>query len=94
MNNILMRAPDLIYNNIGEDVVILGKDGEELITLNSTAAFIWKLCDGKVSENDVVNMLYEQFSADYETIQNDVHETISLFINKGLLERSNNQGVN
>ena len=93
MNIRVKRSPDIIYNKIGEDIVILGRSGEELITLNSTAAIIWELCDGEENENDIVNILYGQFSADYETIRCDVHEIISMLQNKGLLEPLNNPDI-
>ena len=85
MANKLTQTTDITCTRIEDKVVLLGKDGKELITLNSTAAFIWELCNGEMTEQEITATLYEQFSADYAQISQDVKRTISHLTDMGLL---------
>lgn len=86
MKKKILQTPDINCTKIDNSIVLLSKDGRELITLNSTAACIWELCNGEMSEDEITEKLYEQFSADYKQISKDVRSIINRLTNMGLLE--------
>ena len=84
----MKRARDVIWREIDDDVVIIKEDGTELITLNSTAAFIWKQCDGERDAGDIAAMLEEQYTAGFDEIYTDVVAAQTRLENAGLLEKA------
>jgi hypothetical protein len=82
------RVPDVIWRKIDDKVVIIGDQGTELITLNSTAAYIWERCDGTMNANDIAKMMQEQFTASLEEIYDDVIAVLKRLGDKGFLKKS------
>jgi hypothetical protein len=82
------RDPDVIWRKIDDNVVILSHYSTEpaLITLNSTAAYIWELCDGTMNARDIAMMMQEQFTASYEEIYDDVVTVLNRLADKGFLK--------
>lgn len=85
MDNRIERVSGVIWNSIDDDVVIIGDDGTELVTLNSTAASIWKLSNGDMNARDIATKLQEQFSVDFKDVYNDVIDTINKLGEMGYL---------
>lgn len=65
------------------DVIILNSETEELKLLNPTAAFIWGLCDGEHSVENIVGLMLDTFDVEREQCESDIKD---LF--KQLEERS------
>ena len=84
----LERDPDVIWRKFDDKVVIISGEGTELITLNSTAAYIWEQCDGTRNAKDIANMMQEQFAAGIEEICDDVTIVLKKLLDKGFLKRS------
>jgi len=61
--------------DVNEEVAVTSLSGETF-WLNETAAFIWKLCDGKHSIKDIVDSLIEGYDVDRSTAIDDVFEII------------------
>ena len=59
----------------------------KLITLNETAAFLWKQMEGKeFDENMLAEILMEEYSIAGELAENDVKVIVNLWIELGLIE--------
>ncbi|MDP3142345.1 MAG: PqqD family protein [Candidatus Omnitrophota bacterium] len=61
----------------------------EIRALNSTGAFIWKLCDGKRSREDIISRILKKFSVESKnTAAKDLQKFLSALNNSGfILER-------
>jgi hypothetical protein len=54
---------DCIARELDAEVVIYDPERHKGHCLNSTAAAVWKLCDGRQSSSDIAKLLSDQFSA-------------------------------
>jgi len=67
-----------VTRQVGEEMVLVPvesnvADMNELLTMNSTACFIWNCIDGVKSEDDIVSMMVEEFSVDTDTARDDLN---------------------
>ena len=81
---------NVAWRRDGEDeqIIVLSKEGLALpLILNSTAARIFSLCDGKHTLEDMAKGLCDEFSLDdFKMVLKDVKGQIEYFINKGIVE--------
>lgn len=75
----------------GEKVIIAqgleNLDFSKLITLNESAAFLWKSVSGKVfSEADLVSLLCGEYEVTAEQAASDVRALVAEWRNQGLVE--------
>ena len=87
MKSTVARNNDIIWRKIEDKVVLVGKEGTEIHTLNKTASHIWELCDGTNSPDEIATSLCERFEVTPEEANTDVRETISKMEQMGLIER-------
>lgn len=83
------RLP-LVKSSIQTTVVggeTLVTSGNEIHVLNETAAFIWRLCDGKHTLPEIEAALRKEYavSPDHD-VGEDITRTLTDFWKKGLLE--------
>jgi len=87
MDSTIVRNEDVIWRRIEETIILIGKDGLEIHTLNKTAALIWELCDGANNADEIAASLCERFNVLPVEACVDVRETINKLERMGLLER-------
>jgi len=87
MKSTVARNDDIIWRKIEDKVVLIGKDGMAIHTLNKTAGYIWELCDGTNSPDEIAAKLCERFDVTPEEANVDVRETINKMEEMGLVER-------
>jgi len=80
------RVPEVIWRKIDDNVVIVKEDGTKLITLNSTAAYIWEKCNGEIDARTIATRLQEQFTASFEEIYDDVLKALKSLEDMGLVK--------
>ena len=73
----------------GEEVLVaIGAgvaDFSGYIRMNTTASAIWKLLQEKVSEEQIINAMYEKYDASLEQITADVQGTLKALISKKMV---------
>ena len=85
MDKMPQARSGLIVKEVDGEVLVYNRDNNKAHCLNSTAAEIWKRCDGRTSLDEVCDDLSQSFGA---TISEDVvHYAISQFDKDELLER-------
>lgn len=70
------QRPGLIVRDLDEEKLILDLTDERIHRLNVTASFIWNLCDGEKSSDDIVAEVVTAFDVPHETAVQDVERTI------------------
>ena len=70
---------------IDGQAVIMTLDNNTLHTLNETGTRIWELCDGKRRFKDIVKIIHEEYSVEYEYGETDCEIFLQDLINKGML---------
>jgi hypothetical protein len=73
---------------VGDELVILDREGEAVHHLNVTAAFLWGACDGTLTEVDLVERLASRFEVEREVAAQDVARLLEDLRRSNLLERA------
>ncbi len=80
------RSDDAVWRRLDDTIVIIDTEGTKILTLNSTAAFIWERCDGTKSEEEIAEQMSQEFDANDIDLCKDVAGTIARFKEKGLVQ--------
>jgi coenzyme PQQ synthesis protein D (PqqD) len=79
---------DLLLQELGEEGLLHDREGSLVHIMNLTALFIWRQCDGTKNVSEIVDAVRGSFSgANGRDVRRDVEETLSQFLDRGLLER-------
>jgi hypothetical protein len=71
---------------LGGKLLVRGKGSQQVHLLNSTAAAIWKFCDGKNDVSDTVAHLAREFpGCSEEEIERDVRAALSAMSELGIV---------
>ena len=89
--NKIMKRPkwkrNLAWKRVGSFFIIVDDSDEKSIhRLNVTSAFIWELCDGKHSLEDISKKLVSEYNINLIEALSDCSNQISVFFDKGLLD--------
>jgi hypothetical protein len=85
MSNRITRAEEAIWRRIGDDIVVIKDDGLSTHVLNKTAGFIWELCDGTHSIDDISALLCERFDVSINEARADVEELTNKLTELGIM---------
>jgi len=77
--------PDVMAEEIGDEIVLFHPGHNRGYVLNPTAAFVWSCCDGTNSVEAIVNDLASVYGQPEPVVRGDVCEVLSAFHNAGLL---------
>jgi hypothetical protein len=79
-------SDDLVSRKVDDDLLIVDQANGKIHQLNPTATFIWSLCDGKSSVEEIVKKSFENFDIDENQISKDVNTTLENLIELNLIE--------
>jgi hypothetical protein len=82
----LRRADNVIFREIADEIVVINVDGQKVHVLNKTAARIWEMCDGSLGPDEIAEKLCERYDISLERASNDVRNTVTKMMEKGLLK--------
>ena len=57
----LARREDLVIQDLNEEVLVYDRNRHKAHSLNKTAAFIWKQCDGQTTVADIARRMGREF---------------------------------
>jgi hypothetical protein len=81
------RKPGIACKKMGDEMVLYDNTTESIHTLNPTAHFIWDLCDGRHTQEEIVNLVTENFSStEGHDVRVQVKEVLDHFRSEALLE--------
>jgi hypothetical protein len=81
----LAKAEDVIWRQIGDDVVVIKDNGLATHVFNKTAGYIWELSDGTRGVDNIAAKIYERFEVTPEQAKADVEEAVNHLIKAGIL---------
>ena len=73
---------------IDGELLLYSPESTRSIYMNSTASIIWRLCDGKLTVREIVGLLVEAFPEAEDSIEQDVIDSINLFVSNNAVELS------
>jgi pyrroloquinoline quinone biosynthesis protein D len=80
------RRGDIYERSLTDEAVLYNPVDSVMHTLNPVAAFIWKLCDGEHTAEDIAQQVCERYDADPDAVVKDVQDTIDQLREKNLLQ--------
>ena len=78
IDKIFKISPDVITREIEGELILvplvagIGDVDDELFTLNDTGRFIWEKLDGSNSLESILNLLKDEFDAEFEELRQDL----------------------
>lgn len=58
---------------------------KKMIYLNESASLVFRMCDGKMTVREIVELLTQAFPEDAQSIARDVYEVIDYLVEEGAL---------
>ena len=82
-------AEDIVERRIGENMCLYSPSKNLIMSLNQTAVFIFKACNGKKSIKQIIEELSKVYKkVNTEILSEDLLKTISEMADRGFLEKS------
>ena len=70
--NLHPKVVNAMWKEISGEMLIFAHSSRKLFKLNSTGKFIWKLCDGKCTVNDIIDRVAKMYGEEIKKIEEDV----------------------
>jgi Coenzyme PQQ synthesis protein D (PqqD) len=80
----LRRNPDVAWQTIGDEAVVMSLAEGRVLGLNATGALVWSLIEER-DEDGLVAAVVERFATDEDRAREDVRGFVSLLRVRGLL---------
>lgn len=79
------HSPEVVVEDLDDDVCLYRPDIDEVVVLNATAGDVWRLADGELSEDELVDRLAAAYQLPAEQVRPDIQSVISDLIERGYL---------
>jgi hypothetical protein len=86
---VICRNPSAISSELDGEAVILDMESGKYHSLDSTGTKIWALLEDKISLDDIVLQLIEEYSVERQQCTTEVEEFINRMVDLGLVETEN-----
>jgi hypothetical protein len=81
------KRKHLAFNRLQDQIIIIDFNSDrQFHQVNELGARIWELCDGKNTELDIANTLFEEFDVERSTLEKDLTSFLSELKNNELLD--------
>jgi len=80
-----LRNPNYRLEQMDNELLLFNPHSQLVLYLNESASIIWQLCDGQRSIPQITEIIGEAYPEAAGSIPTDVHETIQLLIDKGVV---------
>lgn len=81
-----LKRDDILYRPLKEEGLLVDPKNKKVHSLNTTANFIWSLCDGHHTYQDISKKLSERFDVEEVDIRKDIDCVIATFREHHLLQ--------
>lgn len=82
----LKKRSGILERPVGEEHMLYDASGRKVHVLSETAFFVWNLCDGEQSQDDIILQAGSEFECAPESLREDIAGCIAEFRSLGLLE--------
>jgi Coenzyme PQQ synthesis protein D (PqqD) len=73
----LRRRPDgVMVRTVGQELLLLDTENNQVHQLNETATFIWQRCDETPSAEDLAHLIAAEYSVDAQVAKEDAVEVL------------------
>ena len=79
-------ASRLLEEQIEDELIIYDPDSTSFVTLNHTAATVWRLATGELTLEELTEVVAEAYDSDAASVTEDVAQIVESFRAQHLLE--------
>lgn len=76
----------VVEQEIEDELLILNRDANQVYVLNTLAAAIYDLCDGKTQVSEIATILKSNLPSAQLDMDNEIRNLLSTLLEKGILE--------
>ncbi|MEH6660034.1 MAG: PqqD family protein [Parasphingorhabdus sp.] len=80
--------PDVIYQEVEGEVVLLNTESEKYFGLDSVGAKFWAIASETGNVNEIITRMYDIFDVERDRLTNDINILIKKMIDGGVLSGS------
>lgn len=77
--------PDVVFKRLGERMVLIHLETNQIFELNSTGARIWELLEAGTPEDDIFERLSAEFEVAPEQLKRDLNDLLRELTSQGLI---------
>ncbi len=85
MTNPHTLDPDLVFKRLGERMVLIRLETNQVFEFNSTGARIWEMLDADAHEDEIVERLSAEFEVTPEQLKQDLNGLLRELTSQGLI---------
>ena len=85
-NQCYIVSENTVWKEINGEVYILDAEHEEILSLNETASYIWKMLTDRQPTNRIEEKISEIYDISHDQAVKDIQEIIKTYKLKGLLK--------
>ncbi len=82
----VVRHPDLVFAQMGDEVVMMSQDQNDYLGLNAVASVIWDKLEQPRQVGDVCKELLEQFEVTQDQCEADVVRFVEQMLERELVQ--------
>ena len=82
---ILNRNNDFVFKKVKNESVLLNAKTGDYFGLNEVGTDFYALVDGKISLEEIIKKIMDDYDVDKELLQKDIGELVDQLLKKGIL---------
>ena len=86
LNNIPLLNEEFIVRKLGDELLILSIDGDELHTLDEIGTLIWHSINGENSIGDIIDNIFQEYEVEKDIVKKDVLAFVNELISRNLIK--------
>ncbi|MCW2776355.1 MAG: hypothetical protein JWN17_80 [Frankiales bacterium] len=83
----LERAPDVLFQDLDGEVLVLRPGGQDVLHLNQTASDVWQLLDVASTAAELAELLAEAYDVPVAQVRGDLEPLVELLLERGVVRR-------
>ncbi|MDI6840876.1 MAG: PqqD family protein [bacterium] len=86
MSKCIISNPDIVFREEGDEALLFDPEKGTVKILNEVGTFIWRLCDGTRTKDDIAKEVECKYEADMKTIKEDLNKFIEKLEASGFIK--------
>ena len=78
--------PDVVDRRLDDRIIVVNLESNRIYELNRTAAALWELLQDGVEDYELESRMLERFQVEPALLRGQIHETLRLFAERGLID--------
>ena len=86
-NPVYKQNKEVIFRQEQDEAILFNPDNSDIVVINSTGCFIWPMCNGKNTKENIAAKIAEKFDVDKKKASKDLEGFISDLEKRNFLEK-------